>query len=66
MKKLLFFLLLSFVLPVGAVVDKKIDTPTTREILTKVEKAYNKMRKLKADFAQFNSKMKDELHTGTI
>jgi hypothetical protein len=33
MKKLLLLLLLSFVLPAGAVVDKKIDTPATREIL---------------------------------
>ena len=66
MKKLLLLLLLTFSLPAMAVVDKKIDTPATREILNKVEKAYNKMRTLKAQFAQFNSKMKDELHTGTI
>ena len=66
MKKILLLLLLIFTMPAGAVVDKKIDTPATRAILTKVEKAYNKMRTLKAQFAQFNSKMKDELHTGTI
>ena len=66
MKKIFFLLFLIFALPSHAVVDKKIDTPATREILNKVEKAYNKMRTLKAQFAQFNSKMKDELHTGTI
>ena len=66
MKKLFLLLCLTFSLPAMAVVDKKIDTPATREILTQVEKAYNKMRTLKAQFAQFNSKMKDELHTGII
>ena len=67
MKKLivLFFALL-FTMPSFALVDKKIDTPANRAILTKVEKAYNKMKTLQAKFAQFNSKMKDELHTGTI
>ena len=53
-------------MPSFALVDKKIDTPANRAILTKVEKAYNKMQTLSAKFAQFNSKMKDELHTGTI
>ena len=66
MKKLLLFLLLIFSLPSYAVVDKKIDTPETRAILNKVEKAYNKMRTLQAKFAQFNSKMKDDLQTGII
>ena len=67
MKKLiaLFFALL-FTMPSFALVDKKIDTKANRAILTKVEKAYNKMKTLQAKFAQFNSKMKDELHTGTI
>lgn len=66
MKKLLLLLLLAFSVPSYAVVDKKIDTPETRAILNKVEKAYNKMRTLQAKFAQFNSKMKDDLQTGTI
>ena len=67
MKKLIiFFLCLIFATSSFALVDKKIDTPANREILTKVEQAYNKMKTLKAKFAQFNSKMKDELHTGTI
>lgn len=67
MKKLLIlFLILSLTTPSFALVDKRIDTPANRAILTKVEKAYNKMKTLEAKFAQFNSKMKDELHTGTI
>lgn len=67
MKKLiLLFLALIFAMPSFALVDKKIDTEANRAILTKVEKAYNKMHTLSAKFAQFNSKMKDELHTGTI
>lgn len=66
MKKLILLLLLSFSLPVMAVVDKKVDTPANRAILNKVEKAYNKMRTLQAKFAQFNSKMKDDLQTGII
>lgn len=66
MKKILLLLLLAFSMPSYAVVDKKIDTPETRAILNKVEKAYNKMRTLQAKFAQFNSKMKDDLQTGTI
>ena len=67
MKKLIIlFLALICATPSFALVDKKIDTPANRAILTKVEKAYNKMRTLSAKFAQFNSKMKDELHTGTI
>ena len=67
MKKLIIlFLTLIFATPSFALVDKKIDTKANREILTKVEKAYNKMKTLQAKFAQFNSKMKDELHTGTI
>ena len=66
LKKILLLLLLAFSMPSYAVVDKKIDTPETRAILNKVEKAYNKMRTLTAQFAQFNSKMKDDLQTGTI
>ena len=66
MKKLLLLLLLIFAVPAMAVVDKKIDTPANRAILNKVEKAYNKMRTLQAKFAQFNSKMKDDLQSGII
>ena len=47
-------------------VDKRIDTPQNREILQKVESAYNKIKTLKAKFAQFNSKMKDDLQTGEL
>ena len=66
MKKILLLLMILLATPSFALVDKKIDTPANRAILTKVEKAYNKMQTLSAKFAQFNSKMKDELHTGTI
>ena len=67
MKKLILLCLaLMFTTPSFALVDKKVDTPANRAILTKVEKAYNKMKTLQAKFAQFNSKVKDELHTGTI
>ena len=41
MRKLILLLLLTFAVPAMAVVDKKIDIPATREILNKVEKAYN-------------------------
>lgn len=41
-----------------------IDTPVNRAILKKVEAAYNDMRTIGADFAQFNSKIKDDLQTG--
>ncbi len=47
-------------------IDKRIDTPQNREILKKVETAYNKIRTLKAKFAQFNSKMQDDLQTGEL
>ena len=47
-------------------VDKRIDTPQNREILQKVESAYNKIKTLKAKFAQFNSKMQDDLQTGEL
>ena len=67
MKKwILLFLAVMVASPSFALVDKKIDTKANRAILNKVEKAYNKMKTLQARFAQFNSKMKDELHTGTI
>lgn len=66
MKKILLLFMIVLTTPSFALVDKKIDTKENRAILTKVEKAYNKMKTLQAKFAQFNSKMKDELHTGTI
>ena len=67
MKKIILLCFaLVFATPSFAVVDKRIDTPETRAILNKVEQAYNKMRTLKAGFAQFNSKMKEDLQTGTI
>ena len=65
-KLILLFLALIFATPSLALVDKKIDTPANRQLLSKIETAYNKMRTLKADFAQFNSKMKEDLQTGTI
>lgn len=67
MKKI--WLVLALVLmpmAVFAEIDKKIDTPQNRAILTEVEKAYNNMRTLKAKFAQFNSKIKNDLQTGDI
>lgn len=67
MKKI--WLVLALVLmPMAAMaeIDKKIDTPQNRAILTEVEKAYNGMRTLKAKFAQFNSKIKNDLQTGDI
>ncbi len=50
----------------GAVIDDKIDTPQNRQILTQVETAYNKIKTLEARFAQFNSKVTDDLQTGTL
>lgn len=67
MKK--FWLILGLVLMptlAAADIDKKIDTPANRAILGQVEKAYNNMRTLKAKFAQFNSKVKNDLQTGDI
>lgn len=52
--------------PAGADIYKKIDTPQNRAILEKVEKAYNHMQTIKAKFAQFNSKVKDDLQTGDL
>lgn len=68
MKKV-FGIFLGILLVAGvarADVYKKIDTPQNREVLSKVEKAYNSMRTIKAKFAQFNSKTKDELQTGDL
>ena len=47
-------------------IHKSVDTPQNREILTKVENAYNSMKTIKAKFAQFNSKVKDDLQTGDL
>ena len=66
MKRILFICLLGWSLSVGAVVDKTVDTPENRRILTDVEKAYNKIQTIRAEFAQFNSKIKDDLQTGTL
>lgn len=51
---------------VFADIDKRIDTPQNRSILQKVETAYNKIKTLKAKFAQFNSKTQDDLQTGEL
>lgn len=66
MKKLLFALIVLTSLSSHALVDKSIDTPENRKILTAVEQAYNKMKTIQAQFAQFNSKIKDDLQTGTL
>lgn len=67
MKKIVLFLSVCLLSITGyADIDKKIDTPQNREILQKVETAYNKIHTLKSDFAQFNSKTKDDLQTGTL
>jgi len=66
MKKILLLLLLILSTPAFSDIEKKIDTPQNREILTKVETAYNKIKTLKAEFAQFNSKTQNDLQTGTL
>ncbi len=66
MKKILLAIILYFSLPAFADIDKKIDTPENREILKKVETAYNKIKTLKAEFAQFNSQTENDLQTGTL
>lgn len=65
MKRILFIFLL---LPCVAMADihKSVDTPQNRAILEKVEKAYNGMKTIKAKFAQFNSKVEDDLQTGEL
>lgn len=47
-------------------VAENIDTPQNRKILTAVETAYNQIKTLKARFAQFNSKMTEDLQTGIL
>ncbi len=60
----LFVFLFSF--HVAADVSKKADTPENRKILSSVEQAYNQVKTLKADFAQFNSEMKEDVQTGEL
>lgn len=66
MKKILFALICCFSLQAFADIDKKINTPENMAILKKVETAYNKIKTLKAEFAQFNSKTENDLQTGTL
>ena len=68
MKKGLMVGVMALMMPFMAVADihKSVDTPENRAILTKVENAYNSMRTIKAKFAQFNSKVKDDLQTGDL
>ncbi len=56
--------LMGLAMPVCADVAPDVDTPTNRTILKQVAEAYNDIRTIRADFAQFNSKVKDELQTG--
>lgn len=66
MKKWILMIILGLALPVGATLDDSINTPANRKILTQVEKAYNQIKTIKAKFAQFNSKIQDDLQTGTL
>lgn len=66
MKKLLLCLTFLTTCPAFADVAKKVNTEENRVILQKVEKAYNNIKTLKAEFAQFNSKTKNDLQTGTL
>ena len=68
MKQILLMGAVFFLMPFVAMADihKSVDTPENRVILTKVEKAYNNMKTIKAKFAQFNSKVKDDLQTGDL
>lgn len=66
MKKWILMIILGMALPVGATLDDSINTPANRNILTQVEKAYNQLKTIKAKFAQFNSKIQDDLQTGTL
>ena len=65
-KKYFFGLIVLFAVHAQAVVAPEVDTPANRTILTTVENAYNKMKTIRAQFAQFNSKIKDDLQTGTL
>ncbi|MBR4926839.1 MAG: outer membrane lipoprotein carrier protein LolA, partial [Alphaproteobacteria bacterium] len=68
MKQILLMSATVLMMPFMALADihKSVDTPKNREILTKVENAYNNMKTIKAKFAQFNSKVKDDLQTGDL
>ena len=68
MKQVLLMGATVLMMPFMALADihKSVDTPENREILTKVENAYNSMKTIKAKFAQFNSKVKDDLQTGDL
>lgn len=61
-----FLSMFCLVMPVMADIEKRIDTPENRKILTAVEKAYNQIKTIKARFAQFNSKMTNDLQTGIL
>lgn len=61
-----FFSVFCFTIPVMADIEKRIDTPQNRKILTAVENAYNQIKTIKARFAQFNSKMTNDLQTGVL
>ena len=66
MRIVLILIGLLFVQPALAVIAPDIDTPENRKILTTVENAYNQIGTLQAQFAQFNSKVQDDLQTGTL
>lgn len=66
MRKIILLALLLWATAAPADILPKIDTAENRRILTRVEQAYNAIRSLKAQFAQFNSRMKDDLQTGTL
>lgn len=66
MKKIVGLFILFFSFSVNATLDSTVDTPKNREILMAVEKAYNKIQTLSAQFAQFNSKTENDLQTGTL
>ena len=68
MRYFLFFIgfLLSAISGANAKILPKIDTPENRQILQKVEQAYNKIQTIQANFTQFNSKTKNDLQTGVL
>ena len=66
MKWIILAFIIGWTIAAQAVLEPAVDTPANRKILTEIEGAYNRLRTLKASFAQFNSKMKDDLQTGTL
>ena len=66
MKRIILAFIIGWTIAAQAVLEPAVDTPANRKILTEIEGAYNRLRTLKASFAQFNSKMKDDLQTGTL